>query len=130
MPPGGADVARPQIRRPLGSLLWDDAADRGARQRAAPAGASGGGGYTKEEIQVLRCVLWRVLLLIMIFSNKAKRIAGHLCVNVGICILSHTSPLKKMHMTVILSYQTCIYFYVHEVAMQKNTRSLGAMIMT
>ncbi|KAK2172111.1 hypothetical protein NP493_993g00016 [Ridgeia piscesae] len=54
LPPGGNDEARPQVRRPLGSLLKDDPSDQGARQRAAPPGGStGGGGYTKEEIQVL-----------------------------------------------------------------------------
>ena len=94
VPPGGTDVARPQIRRPLGSLLWDDAADQGARQRAAPAGASGGGGYTKEEIHVLRCVPWRVLLLIMIFCYRAKRTARHLCVGIVIGIVTHTLSLK------------------------------------
>ena len=33
-------------------------------------------------------------------------------------------------MTAILSYRTCVYLYVYEVAMQKNALSLGVTIMT
>ena len=50
--------------------------------------------------------------------------------------MMHTPPLKtnnvetEMHISVVLSYQTCVYFYVYKVAMQTNSWSLVAIIMT
>ena len=35
-----------------------------------------------------------------------------------------------MHLLALFSNQTCVYFYVYEVAMQTNSRSVHATIMT
>ena len=88
VPPGGNDVGRPPIRRPLGSLLRDDVSDQGARQRAAPpGGTSGGGGYTREEIQVLRCV-W----------TCDRYYLFPQCNIFNICLLEHNLYTKSLHL--------------------------------
>ena len=71
----------------------------------------------------------------VIRAYRAKQTAGHLRVSHVIRIVTRTSPLTTRALKIKpcasrFDFRTCVYFHIYKVAIQTNSRSLVATIIT